>query len=193
MPDEDKLCLKCQKSIEGNGAINGICPECQNGKRGPGRPESADTQTKTNIKKAAIKADGSPTLMGQILGISPASAHQHLQKPSVQKAIQTAQEKALAGSSITRKRVYDRIGNLIDAKLITTYEGYATESNAPDHKARQKAVETALQLFGDLKKDGDLGGGNTIVNMPSIYIDNVELIFDVGEPVIDVTPVEEGE
>lgn len=188
MSDEQELCLKCQKSIEGNGAIDGICPECQNGKK-------PNQTSKTLIKKAAIQADGSPTKMAEILGVTPSTAHHHLKKPSVQKAIQTAQEKALASSHITRKRVYDRLSTKLDSRLVTTYEGYAKESDAPDHKAQQKAIETALQLFGDLKKDGDLGGGNTIVNMPSIYIDNVELIFDVGEPV-DLAPaedVEEGE
>lgn len=188
--DDPELCLKCKKSIEGNGAIDGICLDCQNSWK------KSNQTSKTLIKKAAIKADGSPTKMAEILGVTPGTAHHHLKKPSVQKALQTAQERAMKAVDITRKGVYGRLKEGLDANIATCFEGFVTQSNVADMKERRENVKIALQLFGDLKKDGEVAPGGPIVLMPSIYIDNVELIFDVGEPVVDTAPaedVEEGE
>lgn len=160
--------------------------------RKSGQPRKGKSLSKKLIQTEAVKADGSPTKMADALGIAPQTAHKHLQKPKIQKAIQTAREQALEKAKISREHIYKRLKEGTDATLVTVrLDGVPKKTKAPDYKERRENVKIALQLFDDLKKDGEGGEGAVIVNMPFIKIDNVEFKFDVGE-IIDVTPERKG-
>lgn len=156
--------------------------------RDRGRPKPGTGISKKLLQTAAIKADGSPSIMAKELGITHQTASKHLQKPNLKKAVLSAREKALAKAQISREHIYKRLKEGTDAKLITVrWDGVAKKSMMPDYKERRENVKIALQLFDDLKKDGE-GGEGTIINiMPAILVDGKELKFDVGE-IIDVTP-----
>ncbi len=103
-----------------------------------------------NIQKAAIQADGSPTKMGKLLGITKASAHQHLKKPEIQKIVLDEREKALKKVGITRVRVYGKINKNLDAKI---------------PQLQTHAIDRSLELLGDINnKDKANEGAKNIFN-----------------------------
>ena len=183
MSDDVKNCAKCNKPLEGK-EKDGLHPACRNGKRQQGKHAGLSDKI---VKAEAVKADGSPTKMAKALGVTPQTAQHHLQKPKIQNAIMAARKRALKAAGITREKAYGRIADGMNANVVAIYEGWAAESNAPDYKERREATKLALQLLGDLDKDGEGNEGAVIINMPSIFIDNVEVKFDVGE-IIDVLP-----
>lgn len=64
-------------------------------------------------------------------------------------------EKALYESKVTRRKVYERIGELLDAtKTVKGYDsdGNAVETIEPDLQRRKEGAELAMRAFGDSKE-----------------------------------------
>lgn len=64
-------------------------------------------------------------------------------------------EKALYESKVTRRKVYERIGELLDAtKTVAGYDsdGNAVETIEPDLQRRKEGAELAMRAFGDSKE-----------------------------------------
>ena len=121
--------------------------------------------TKAIILKKVVEADGSPTKLGPMLGITPQAAKFQIHKPDAQKVLAIAREKALKKAGITRGAVFKVIGDGLKANVVATFEGQAIESDAPDYKERREAAKLGLQLIGELKEDENPGQVQPLVQI----------------------------
>ena len=71
-------------------------------------------------------------------------AYTLMQRPLVQRAI----EQALDKEGLGVEKVAEKLRELINANLITQYEGGASETSLPDYSARQKAVNSLIEILG---------------------------------------------
>lgn len=134
-----------------------------------GRPKAENALSKKLIKAEAVKSDGSPTALARALNISPQSAHKHLQKPEIKKAVLSEREAALRRAGITRLRVYRTIGEGLDATKIVGYDEVKKEPIVvTDFKERRETGKLCAQLFGDLSPDnsGNLPPAPFLIFLP---------------------------
>lgn len=128
------------------------------------KPGPKGTTDKT-LQKAAIKADGSPTKMGKELGITPQSAHQHLQKPKIKKAVLTARARAIKAAGLTRIKAYKQLANQLSAKEAgeIIVRGKVKHKMIPNWQAQDAARKDFLKIMGDYTDDTPTDDGGKII------------------------------
>ena len=121
-----------------------------------GRPKGGKGVSKKLIKTKAIEHDGSPSAMAEDLGISPATAHKHLEKPDIKKAVLSARAKAIKKAGLTRVKAYRQLADQLTAKKageIITKNGKVKDKMIPDYPARDSARKDFLKILGDYTDD----------------------------------------
>lgn len=101
-------------------------------------------KNKGNQQKSAIE-----------LNISRQAISKRLKgNPNLKKKILTLREKAMSQAGITRSRVYRRIKEGIDAKIVYLDDnGTPKQSKIPDRKERREYSKICLDLFRDLEPE----------------------------------------
>lgn len=114
------------------------------------------------LHKAIQKAGGSQSKAAKQLGVTRGAIHQRIKKNPEYHAIRKlAIAKAAASAGLTLHRIYSVVNKSLDANVVACFNGEATESDAPDHRARLIGAKIGLELFehlgADTKDDGKIG------------------------------------
>lgn len=112
----------------------------------------------SNLYKAIQKAGGSQSKVAKQLGVTRAAVHQRIKKnPEYQTLRQEAIHRAAKQAGFTLARIYNVFNEALDANVVACFNGEATESDAPDYRARMISGKIGLELFehlgGDLVQD----------------------------------------
>lgn len=108
------------------------------------------------LSKAIIKHGGNQHKAAKELGMSQPSISTRLTRnPELKQKILNAREKAMQRAGMTRSKVYETAVEGLKANVVSSFEGQAIESDAPDYKERRESVKLCLQLFRDLEVDSN--------------------------------------
>lgn len=121
------------------------------------KPSTAKAHT-SNLVKACLENDLNQAKTAKKLGVTRQAVQDRFQKPEAQEMLQDIINKNLAQAGISRKKVYRRLNSQLDAKA----------HKQPDNNSRLKAIDRSLELFGDIKRNGNNDGkhgGNVIIQI----------------------------
>lgn len=111
----------------------------------------------------AIKHDGQPAAIAKEAGLSRQSVDQRIRNnPHIKAKVLTVREEALKAAKVSRIKVYRKLAQGLDAKIINTVDGLSIKTNIPDQKEIRETSKIFLQLMGDLKEDDKEGAVSNV-------------------------------
>ncbi len=131
----------------------------------------------SNATQAAIRSGYSKKTARRI-------GTENVQKPAIRDLLAKKINKQLKRCDITADRV---LWELADIAFLPVEDATKKKISLVDKKNALELLAKHFKLLDTVTPNKPGGGGNTVVNMPAIIINNAELKFDIGE-IIDVTP-----